>query len=313
MTSNSDLTIKKFYQTLFDSGQTTCFSEKAFGTSVYHIDNIQEIYPNYSRLMYFSVNSLHTHRFDENVTCYRNFLIENDKIELIPEQIKLVKKIGMPYSTVTYSGSKSLHFVISLETPLESEKLYRFVADWIHNIINKDLPKELRFDDKTKNPSRFTRVPGGTNLKYEKDKEGNFLLDVNGHQIVKSKTVQSLLDIKGRVPDTTMEDWLLSHQDCKPTVHEHDNVVLSDTANPLLLKPWTVYVLENGIHEGKRNTTFYEIGRDLAKCGFNLDEAIKYIHDNAKNIGDFSPREIESAIKSAFKAFTRGIDVTPET
>ena len=306
MTSNSSLMIKKFYRTLFDADQTTCFSETAFGTSVYHIDNIQEIYPDYSKLMYFSVNSLHTHRYDANVTCFRNFLIENDNVKSIPEQITLVKKIGIPYSTVTFSGGKSLHFIISLETPLQDENIYRFVGNWIHNIINDGLPEEMWFDGKTKNPSRFTRVPGGTNLKYEKDKEGNIILDANRDPIVKSKTIQSLLDVKGRIPDAAMEDWLMSHESLKPEVKRREAVIVAcDTANPLLLKKWTVHLLKNGIHKGKRNDSFFEIGNDFVAAGFTFDQAIEYIQDEARNLGDFPMSEVISTVRSAYRSYER--------
>jgi len=314
MTSNSTLMIKKFYQTLFDADRTTCFSETAFGTSVYHIDNIQEIYPNYSKLMYFSVNSLHTHRYDANVTCFRNFLIENDNVKSIPEQIALVKKIGIPYSTVTFSGGKSLHFIISLETPLQDENMYRFVGNWIHNIINDGLPVEMQFDGKTKNPSRFTRVPGGTNVKYQKDDDGNVINDDSGYPVVKSKTIQSLLDVKGRIPDAVMEDWLMSHENLKPEVKRRDAVVVAcDTANPLLLKKWTVHLLKNGIHKGKRNDGFFEIGNDFLKCGFTLDQTIEYIQDEARELGDFPMSEVISAVKSAYRSYERTRNVTPET
>lgn len=290
--------IKKFYQTLFDPGQTTCFSETAFGTSVYHIDNIQETYPTYNRLMYFSVNSLRDHRYDHNVTCFRNFLIENDNVKSIPEQIELVKRIKMPYSTVTYSGSKSLHFIISLETPLTDEKLYRYIADWIHNIINDGLPEEMQFDSKTKNPSRFTRVPGGTNIK--RDADGN----------ITNNKVQSLIELKGRVPDSVMEDWLLLHEHLKPTVKTYNNITPNDTANPLLLKKWSTYLLDNGINSGKRNTSFFEMSFDFIQAGFSLEEAIKYVYAEAKNMKDFPFSEVETSFTSGYKTYERNRDAS---
>jgi len=305
MSLTSITMIRKFYQILFDPGQTTCFSETAFGTSVYYIDGIQETHPNYNKLMYLSVNSLHTHRYDSNVTCYRNFLIENDNIKDIKEQIALIKKLKMPYSTVTFSGSKSLHFIISLETPLEDEKMYRYIADWIHNIINEGLPENMQFDGKTKNPSRFSRVPSGTNVKYEKDENGELIKDGRGNPIIKSKTVQSLIDLKGRVPDEVMEAWLLAHEHLKPTVKQYDEIIPNDVANPLLLKKWTAYLLENGIHKGKRNTSIFEIANDLYQAGFQVEEAIKYIHDEAKHLEDFPFSEVETTIRSAYKGRER--------
>lgn len=309
--------IKKFYEVLFEPGETTCFSETAFGTSVYHVDDIQNTYPNYQRLMYFSVNALHTHRFDCNVTSYRNFLIENDKIATIPEQIALVKKIGMPFSTVTYSGGKSVHFIISLESPLPDESTYRFVADWIHNIINVGLltgepdgPGDFRFDHKTKNPSRFTRVPGGTNVKYVKDEEGEPIKDENGRYIVKSKTAQSLVTVKGRVPDSVMQEWLLAHPQCMPVKKKYDKVVANDCFNPLLLKKWSTFLLDNGINQGKRNNSFFEMGFDFIQAGASLDEAIKYIFDEAKHMKDFPFSEVESAVRSAYKTYERDRNAT---
>ena len=307
----STTTIKRFYQILFDPGQTTCFSETAFGTAVYDIQNIQDIYPSYEKLMYFSVNALHTHRFDENVTCYRNFLIENDRITSIKDQIELVNKIGMPFSTALFSGSKSVHFVIALETPATSEKMYRFIGDWIHNIINDGLfdpvtGKDLRFDRMTKNPSRFTRVPGGTNVKYMKDDKDKIIFDNYGKPIIKSKTQQSILNLNGRIPDGVMDDWLLSHIQHKPAVRPDPKpLIANDVANPLLLKPWVTYLLDNGIYEGKRNNSFYEMSRSFYESGFTVDGAIQYIIDNVRNLGDFSHSEIDKAIRSGYKSIER--------
>ena len=286
-------TLESFYATLFDPGQETCFSEHARGTSLYPVDDIVSKYFNYERLQYFSINAMKDKRADSNVVCFRNVLIENDKVPVL-EQIAMVKALGLPYSTCTHSGNKSMHFIVSLETPLDNRDLYNFVVQWIYNIINHDLPDDKKFDTSTRNASRFSRVPGGTNVKR----------DDNG-KVYHCKP-QKLMQVLGRVPDSVMESWLLSHEHLKPVVKQYDDIVPSETANPLLLKKWTSFLLDEGINSGKRNNSFYEMAFDFIQAGYKTpEEAISFVVSEAKHLGDFPLAEIDTAFRSAYKRYYR--------
>jgi hypothetical protein len=262
-------------------------------------------HPIYRELQYFSVNPMKGDgRADDNVTKYRNFLIEFDKIAL-EQQIKGVAECGMPYSTATFSGSKSIHYIISLEEALPNRELYDFVVEWIYNIL-----EPYSVDTQTKNPSRFSRVPGGTNEKiyYQVDESGQQIEDKRGYPIEdhRSYLEQKLLKVNGRVPNDKLQAWLLAHPECQPKPKVYDRTTkLSDTADASLLSNWTRHLLANGIHNGKRNAEVFKMGFDFIKCGFSLEEACSYFCQHAKNLGDFTIGEAEMALQSAYKTYAR--------
>jgi len=68
--------------------------------------------------------------------------------------MKWLDKNKVPYSTIVFSGNKSLHCIISLETPLEYSEDYRSLVEDIYFVIDPDSKK---IDKSCKNPSRFTR------------------------------------------------------------------------------------------------------------------------------------------------------------
>jgi hypothetical protein len=103
---------------------------------------------------FICVNSLaaNTARSDSNVACFRNFLIEIDKIPLV-DQATYIEEIKMPWSAAIYSGGKSIHYIISLDEPCKTEKEYRELASFLIDDV------VTLADKSNKNPSRFTRTP----------------------------------------------------------------------------------------------------------------------------------------------------------
>lgn len=297
--------ISSFWTTLFNPNDKTCFGLNKFGTSLSNVEAAKVDAPRYRDLQYFAINSMEGEgRADANVTSHRNFLVEFDKIPR-EEQMKAVKKLGMPYSTVTFSGSKSLHFIISLEEALLNRNVYDFAVEWLYNILTP-----YGVDTQTSNPSRFSRVPGGTNekIKYKLGEDGKPLKEANGKSVVDEiiYSQQKLLEVVGRVPNNTLQDWLLLFPDHQPVPITYDQVkVLSDKADPSLLPNWTKYLLEHGINNGKRNSEVYRMGFDFITAGFNLEEAISYFSQHAKQLGDFTLGEGAEALTSAYKTYMR--------
>lgn len=295
MTNSTSATgprIADYYSTLFEPDESICVAFDAKGRSVQPVADAQAM-ANYKDLQFICVNPLKERRLDENVTSYRNFLMENDRITR-GEQARIIKESGLPYSAAIFSGNKSIHFIISLETPLENRDQYDFVWLWIYNILCSYVPAEQAFDNKTKNPSRFSRVPGGTNVKYNDD----------GVEYLRAQ--QLLMKVNGRVPDDKMNDWLMAHIEFKPIMKKYDlTKPLSDTAQPFFLNKWTTFLLENGVHEGKRNDQFHQMAFDFVECGFGCEEAIDYVMKNARHLGDFPLKEIETCFRSAYKTTER--------
>lgn len=88
----------------------------------------------------------------ESISIYRNILIECDNMSL-QHQESFLKRKKLPFSTLTYSGGKSLHAVISTEQPFETEAEYKKIHDRITFALS-----ELN-DPQTGKVSIFTRLP----------------------------------------------------------------------------------------------------------------------------------------------------------
>ena len=162
------MTNSDFFYTLFNEGEYTSFARHQRGTKVYDIDNTHESVASW--VVFFCINPLHgtkdlnpieeyhtedkPRRADANVVVYRNILIEMDSIP-VEDQAEFIEKTGLPYTTSVFSGGKSIHYIISLETPIESEKAYRKLVERIH----KALGGKSVVDVACKNPSRFSRFP----------------------------------------------------------------------------------------------------------------------------------------------------------
>lgn len=111
-------------------------------------------------------------RSDINVTKFRNFLFEMDSINL-EDQMKLLKECEISWGTITFSGSKSLHAILSLQDPLnldphEKNSVQEYKDTWkkIAAYLNSKAfelgickKNQLVIDASCKNPSRFTRYP----------------------------------------------------------------------------------------------------------------------------------------------------------
>lgn len=129
---------------------------------------------------FFSINPLHgavdfgykdkdnrayftPRRADINVTKFRSFLFEIDNMDL-NDQSDLLINTNIPFTTVIYSGGKSLHAILSLEKPLSGEHTqsgideYKRVWKRLAAKINEKAGKDV-VDSSCQNPSRLSRFP----------------------------------------------------------------------------------------------------------------------------------------------------------
>lgn len=105
-------------------------------------------------------------RFSLNVTEFRNFVFESDKLTL-PEQLGEWIKIAelLPIKQLTYSGGKSYHAVVSvMDTlpfePHTDEGVASYKSAWKALATFIQTNSTLVLDESTKDPARLTRVPG---------------------------------------------------------------------------------------------------------------------------------------------------------
>lgn len=249
-------TIESFYTLLFGSEDGTCFTDNPYGT---------DILPMYRRRAteYFSINPMHTSRKDTNVTCYRNILLEFDKLSLT-EQLVLIATI--PRSTVVFSGKKSYHCIISLERPCQD----RIEYDALVRRIMKKIPQA---DPSTKNPSRLSRCPG--------------VLRKDTNQL------QDLIGVYKPVTKTELEDWLGPE-----LISEQPKSVIDKLPEGMqkLRKGSTSYFLEFGATEGHWNRELFLTALDLLRCGTDEEQVRGLLAEVTGRLDKSDLRTIQSAV-----------------
>lgn len=265
----------QFLKVLFDEGQRTCFTDNPKGTKVQPIHE--------ASTQYFCINALHPskdllptqeyhnpntpRRADVNVICLRNILIEIDCMPL-RDQYKFITDSGLPYSTCTFSGSKSFHFIISLENPCGNLKEYKELVERIYKALNK---QSKVIDTSCKNPSRLSRM---------------------GDSIRDNGKPQNIIHVGSRINNAILESWLLNN--C-PVEQPKQKVFIPQQQGEL--SPWARVTLMKGItEEGKRNQLCFRVGCEFARGGFDLEVAVSKISERTS----LSENEVYQAVRSAY-------------
>jgi hypothetical protein len=233
-----------FLRALFNPGEATCYAKHPKGRSVFPIESPPKW------VQFFSVNPIEPlvdheptkpyhapdkpRRADHNCTAFRNFLIEIDSIPL-DEQLKYVSDLGLPFSTCTYSGGKSYHFVVALEETFNGRQEYDYYATWLHNIVQLA-------DHSARNPSRLSRFPGV--IRVDKNKE------------------QSLICVPGRVPNEVFYDWLNANDWAQPAPPEKRAEVLIPGVLGRLSMATESYLMF-GADKGFQNNALYSTKRPV--------------------------------------------------
>ena len=290
---------QKFWDTLFDKDEHTCFATTKYANTTSPVG--QWVAADCSLLQFFSINAHKpgTTRAIANVTTYRNFLVEFDEMKCHDGSTRVLSKAEqgeyilsskIPVSTVVWSGGKSYHVIISLETPLASLDEYNFYSKWIHAIMKLA-------DKATKDCARFSRIPGGT----YRDKKTNA-----------PTNEQALLLVKGRIPNSTFLAWLNNHAECKPK-QVKPKPALGNISQPLshksiFLRYTTKAFHVKGAPQGEWNTSLFSAACDLFNNGFTMDEAISYLSNST---GELDSRDL-STILSAQKTI-RNTNIFSET
>ena len=282
---------KQVLDLFFKEGETICVSHNDYG---YHSvsqtqlnGGIEQVSPQLDRdpeyinetdICLMAINPINGFRRDENVIAYRSFMVELDDGPL-SEQMDYIKESGLPYSICTFSGNKSLHFGIVLEQDLPSEEIWRDVAEWILNILD-------RADPMTKNPTRSIRFPNN--------------MRPNG-----KKQLQKLIEFKGKVKYNELAVWLQKHPDKNPAEkRKHEVKSVPKTVNGI--PQWVLNKLQHGIDESKgRNNEWFGIAMELAKAGFDAEEIIGYTEEFFTPERDFSRNEWKTIMTHAHKRALR--------
>jgi hypothetical protein len=226
---------------------------------------------NTSQVILVALNPIEGYRSDINCKAFRNFLVEVDYGPLAA-QLEYVRKLGLPYSAVVFSGNKSLHFLISLDQDLPSENAYRVLSEWILKIVTLA-------DQNTQNPSRSIRIPGAWR---------------------EPKKQQKLVEIRGQTRYEDLLAWLKEHPEAKPKPKEKRKIVGQHDFSKL--KQWTVDLLINGLDASKgRNKQWFSIACEFALAGYSEDDTLDILGEFFTPDRDFKEREWKTSVKSGFK------------
>jgi hypothetical protein len=208
-------------------------------------------------------HSKHTpRRADCNVAQYRNFLLELDGMPL-EEQEKYVRDL-VPVTSVTYSGSKSNHFIISLEQPLSGLPEYQLWARRLHKLVTKA-------DHTTKNPSRLSRLP--FRVRPETGLE------------------QKLLHLGARIPNSELEALLPNLPAPQKRSPEENRIMVTPQLLRAVQEP-DAAILDFNLNS--RNMFFFWLYNRFQDLGLSLEARQHFVdtaYSNLRNKADFNYEE----------------------
>lgn len=250
--------------------------------------NNQDFSPRLTTLSEISlivINPISGNCCDANVSSHRTFLVEMDE-GTIEEQSAYIETFNTPKTAIIFSGGKSLHYLITLADVTLSSEQWRFVNQWILNILKK-------VDQQVKNPSRKTRFPD--HLRNE-------------------NSLQELKFVGKRIPFEELSAWLNRFPDVKPewksgrTLEKVNRAYHRSFGNRYREIPrWLKCKLEEGVYVD-RNQTWFKYSCVLAESGFDEDEILEFYEEYFIAERDFTQRELEACVRSAIKRFEGGGD-----
>lgn len=234
--------------------------------------------PQYT-IEFFCINAVKDSRCDANVTKFRSILIEFDSIPP-KDQYKLLQEKAIPFSMATFSAGKSIHFLIVLETPLETRAEYDQLVRRIHLAIPSA-------DKACKNPSRLSRTPNA----IRKSNAGFQELMYLGERIPFSE-LDAFLNSKG----ATVEAVTASEPIRKPR-SKIDNIPFEEKF--VFLNKATTNFLLFGV-EYHRNTRLFAASCDAASNGFDIEEWAGIVI-TCDAVPGLTEKEIHDTVSNAFK------------
>jgi hypothetical protein len=254
---------QRFLRKLFNPGELVCATDTMYGTSLQLVDEVIEESAT-PPPQFIAINPLHTKRADANVTAHRNLLFEFDK-GAIEEQLANIANMNVPYTSLVYSGGKSVHAIIAL-----TEGLSRPEYDEIWDLCKTVL---WTADPTSKNPSRLTRVAGAV-----RD---------NG-------TTQELVDLRNRVSKDRVIKWLgrfsahieRSQEQRRLEIERREQARLqrasSGVSGLAAVDEFTIKFLKGDIQtKNSRHGRLVAACYELLECGVDYDEALTLIEQAA--------------------------------
>ena len=279
MSNNKIHNSNNFFNVLFDPNDQICIGS-LHTTSLVKMSAWRE-----SSGEFVSVNALRESRKDTNVTCYRNLLFEMDTLT-IDKQTELWKQSGLPISCMTFSGNKSVHVILSLENSLCDVATYSALWTLVADYIDKYCCIKL-VDRNTKNPSRFTRVPG----RIRRD----------------TRMEQKLLYVDTRVINDDLYGLVGIPVVPTPTSSKLAPVRLTKSSSLLSGLPHylreKIYDPEDWVEVGRRNTDLFTLASTITRLsGCSKDELVAVLENVRLHLNStgFTDREFYRTVENGW-------------
>jgi len=222
----------------------------------------------------FCINPLiNLNKWDENHVFCKALMFEWDNKNL-NEQFELMT---FPYSYAIFTGNKSIHFIVDFYETLNLEE-YKFLYKWACNCLGNGI------DLQNNSPVKTSRIPNTINSKTGK--------------------LSKLIEGRGKIHiDEFLKILRTFPKDKIPEIYKKEELPKLTNKNPMFLQPWLLYQLNFGAYEGKRNKFFCQLGIDLKRCGFTIEEALSFFYQKSVNQydKDFSPTELENTFRWAYR------------
>lgn len=267
------MTRKQFLEVLFDVDDiSTCGNDDKGATYP------KPVFPDLISApgVKFSINPIKTWRDTTNVleAGLYSMLFEMDKDSsgnIIPRdtQIALFESSGIPYSTMMWSGTKSVHVIVRMEKPIP-EKLFTSLWSACSRVLTKH---GCSIDPATMKIPQISRMPESMRRVDIKDDEGNII----GHKMVK----QDLIDVRNRITLQELGQWLKLNGEHveKPKPPKPFVPISTDKSN---LDKWRIArkwsEKKHGIYSGSWTTGGWmwlvNFGINLRKLECSLDQGI---------------------------------------
>ena len=207
----------------------------------------------------FCINPVWNWRKTENI-CITSLLFEVDEKGLTPrEQIKLFLESGLPFSTMTYSGGKSIHVILRFTTQFKSTQ---WSYQWWYAIARVLEKRGIIADKNAKLATQLSRVP-------------NSIRNNNGKR-------QTLIMVKNRVKATDVLKWIRDHgEDVKQPIERTIDwqPKWNDSTNIdkfKLARTWTEK--DEGIYSSSWSTGghmwLFKLGVNLGRLEADIDPCI---------------------------------------
>lgn len=178
----------RFLDLIFDDGD-----QVAWGNDRETSNRPMDPYPGWyeTNASFFCINPLNEWRLTKNVTKINAMLFEMDKDkkgQVIPakQQVRMWLESGIPFTTMTYSGNKSVHVIVRFDEPIEDKQWQRQWWRAIHDVLTYTF--KMPVDPNTKALPQLSRMP----CSVRPD---------TGEQ-------QKLILTRARVTQREMKDWI---------------------------------------------------------------------------------------------------------